>query len=166
MLTMVPAGLDHPPPDGLGAVPEPVNVDVEGVEPLLAGHLCRGTVVADAGVVHEYVDGTEALAHSPDHCPDALRVGDVEVDGHCLAAGGGDILSHRLGAFAGAGRNGDACPHLGERPGEGLPEPRVAAGNDGDLACQVESIKHPHQTIPLLSRGRDAKGAPPGNRSL
>ena len=78
MLTIAPLpALDHLRADGLAAVPEPVDVDVPDVAPLLVGHLERGPVVADAGVVDEHVDRSELLDDRREHRAARRRVGDV-----------------------------------------------------------------------------------------
>jgi hypothetical protein len=118
-------------------------------------------VVADARVVDQNVDGPELFVYGPDHGPHALRVGNVEVHGDPPAAGGGDLRRHYLGAVAGARRDGDARAHFGEGFCEGLPETRVAAGNDGDLSGQVESVEHAHWYLPSE---KGTRPAPPRKR--
>jgi hypothetical protein len=96
-------------------VPEPVDVYIEDVVPLLKRNLGGRPVVTDASVVDQDVYRPETFRHTLEH-PVRLRgVGDVEVHGDGIAARGLDLLGHRLGAFAGTGGQGEAGAGLGER---------------------------------------------------
>jgi hypothetical protein len=121
-----------------------MDVDVEDVVPLLRRYLGGGSVVADARVVDQDVYGPETFRHLLQHPVHLRGVGDVEVHGDGVAARGLDLLSHRLGAFAGTGGQGDARAGLGERLRERFAKTRIAAGNDGRLARKVEGVQNCH----------------------
>ena len=69
--------LDHLRADDPAAVPEPVDVDLPHLPPLLVGHLERRPVHARAGVVDEHVDRAERLRDALEHGAHVVRVGDV-----------------------------------------------------------------------------------------
>ena len=109
--------------------------------PLVLGHLERGTVEADAGVVDEHVDGPELIRDPLEHRRHARRVGHVERHGQRaeLVRGGG-----RAPGVAGGDR--DARARFPQRAGERIAEAAVAAGDDGHPAVEPERVERAHES--------------------
>ena len=120
MLTIAPApARDHLLAHHPRAVPDAVDVDLPDRAPLLVGHLQRGPVVTDAGVVDQHVDRAD-LGHHRAH---AVDVGDI----------GDDALRAR--------RDDDLRARLAQRGRDRRADPAPAAGDDGDLAVEPERVQ-------------------------
>ena len=72
--------LQHDVDDGLRAVVDALQVDVDDVVELVLGHLLELRVLDDAGVVDQRVDPAPFGHHAFDHPGDAVLVGDVDVE--------------------------------------------------------------------------------------
>jgi len=104
---------------------------------------------AHAGVVDQHVDGPQLARDPLEHGLQARRVGDVGADGD-----GAGLCGRGLRGFGVARGDGNARAGLPERARQRQPNPAVAAGDDGDLAVQVEGVEDAHGwTITLTLSG-------------
>ena len=88
--------------------------------------------VTEPGVVHEHVQTAEAIGDLRERRGDAVAVADVDVEGVPV-----DLVGDRT---AGAGvtiDDRDDRTLVRERDRSRLPDPRTAAGDDGDLSDEL-----------------------------
>jgi len=81
-----------------------VQMHVDDVRPIRPTHAVEDTVAQDAGVVDQDVDAAKGIERGLNNPFRVLRLGDGQRRNHRLAAGGLDLLHHRLRrASVGAG---------------------------------------------------------------
>src|SRR3954452_19346805 len=139
------AALDHRPPEDLAPVPHPGDVGLDHLSPLRLGDLQGGTVDAGAGVVHEHVDGAQALGDLVRRPLKLRPVGTVS-DGGLRRDAAGSQLRDDVGVRRlVAGDHGHPRTGLAEGTGEGPSQAAVAAGDDGDPARDGERVENAHR---------------------
>ena len=97
------------------------------------------------GVVDEHVDAAEALDDRVDQPIAVVPATDVRGDRERLTAGRLDLAGERVAGVLLAAADDDGRAALGEREAHLAPEAAAAAGDDGDLAGQVEGVAHAAQ---------------------
>ena len=163
----------HDPHGPLGEEERAGDVDAVGAVPVLQGHLVKGDLVGDAGVVHQNVQRAEFLLQ---HLETVVHVRfRRHVAPHRHAAAGGicrhDLIRHGSGIRLVEVRDENACStFLGELAAVARTHAGAASGDQGDLALQQLF----HETSLLLCNGvlsdpdkkrREVKG-PPGAAGL
>jgi hypothetical protein len=124
-----PAPVPHPPGALAHAVEGPGQVDRDQAPVVLVGHLGKRSGLADARIVDEHVDGSEAALGGVEQRPHAGRFGNVGTDGlgtsasrddsghdgRRLRAAGGVVDDHRepVGSEARRDRRADALGGTG-----------------------------------------------------
>ena len=78
--------VEHDVDDGLGAVVDALQVDVDDPVELVLAHLLELRVFDDARVVDERIDAPPFGHHPFDHAGDARLLGDVDDEADRLAA--------------------------------------------------------------------------------
>jgi hypothetical protein len=106
--------------------------------PFLDVERVRGFANIDAGVVDENVDPAELAAGACDHVSDGGLVGDVSGDGDHLDAALSELGDRRVRLCFIASDDGNGGAGLGEPPRHAKPNAAIAAGDDGDLASEIE----------------------------
>jgi hypothetical protein len=122
----------------LGGQQQAQDVDVELAVEVLLGDVFQRRELVDAGVVDQDVHAAERLLGLVEQTGDVGALGHVALDGDGLAAGGGDLGHHLVGALAAGGvvdRHGRALG--GQGLGDGGPDALRRAGHDGGLACKL-----------------------------
>ncbi len=92
----------------------------------------------DAGIVDEDVDPAELAADALDHTGDGDLVGDVGDDGYRLDASVAQIGDRRIRLRLVASDDGDASACLRQAARHAEPDTAIAAGDDRDLAAEIE----------------------------
>ena len=115
-----------------------MDVDIEDVQPALRGDIQRWRVMAGAGVVEEDIDWAEGGLDLVEQGVSRFGLGNVDFHRHGAMPGVLQSLDHFQAARVPTGGDGDLGTGLGQRMGECLAEPAVAAGDDGNLAAQIE----------------------------
>ena len=105
--------------------------------------------VLDAGIVDEDVDAAEFAGHARGHRCDRFLVGDVGRHGNRLGAALGEFGDRRLRLGLVAADDRDRRTGRRQTPGHAEPDAAIAAGDDGDLAAEVEQFCF-HACFPLL----------------
>ena len=114
---------------------------VHDLLPLVDGELLGGEAIGLARGRDEDVDLAELVDGLLHHGLDALGVGGVARDGQHLGAGRlGDVGGRRLDVLGAPARDDHARAEGGERLGGVVAERPRAAGDDRDLAGQVEQV--------------------------
>jgi hypothetical protein len=149
------AGVAHVVPRGVRDAEAAQHVHAVDEVPVLLAHLLEAGVAQDAGVVDDDVDALPRVERTLD---DLRPVLDRVVVGHGLAAGGLDLLDHRVGRgrrLAAARVAAAQIVHddLGaagrEQQGMGAAEAVAGAGDDGDPVVEAQIG---HDGGPLASR--------------
>ena len=93
-----------------------------------------------AGIVDEDVDAAELAPDALDHARDRHLVGDVGDDRDRLDAAPGKLGGGRLRFGFVASDDGDVRAGFRKTSGDAKPDTAIAAGNDGNLAFEVEQV--------------------------
>src|SRR5688572_17871729 len=123
---------------GAAAVERALEVRVEHLVPLQVGHAQEKAVARDSRVVDEDIETRHALQHGIERGLNLRLVGDVGDERLGLAALGAHLGTRRLGALEIPGDDGDLRPVPGQRVDDGAADPGRAAGDDRDLAFELE----------------------------
>jgi hypothetical protein len=99
-------------------------------------------------VVDQDVEATELLADLREDALDLLHLADVAGDGGGLTALGGDGVGHGLAAVDLTAGHDHVSTLLGQQLGDGLADAAAGAGNEGDLAVEVEQLGLGHCDYP------------------
>src|SRR5690606_21557760 len=100
------------------------------------------------GVVDQDVEAAELLADLREHGLDLLHLADVAGDRSGLAAGSVDGVGNRLATVDLAAGNDHVRALLGQQLGDGFADAAAGAGNEGDLAVEVEQVGLGHTFSP------------------
>ena len=111
--------------------------------PLVVLELHREAVGANARVVHEHEDRAEALLELSEELLHRIRIDNVALHGHCLAAGGLDLGDHRRGAFVVG-----AVVHA-HRPALGSERLRDRRADSARGACDECATLMRHRSAPI-----------------
>ena len=120
-----------------------VEGDVEDFAPRGVAHLGEGFFAPQRRIVDEDIDRAELLHGRIRHRLHRYGVGDVADMDQCLAAGSLDLARDRfrLGAVA-ARVHDDGRTTLRQRQRDCAADVAARAGDDGDLAARVRSVRH------------------------
>ena len=127
----------HDPHGPLGKEERTGDVDAVRQVPVLQGHLVKGNLIGDAGVVHQDIQSAEFLIQHLEAMVHIRLFGHVALDRHALALRilGHDLLGHLLGVVHIQVHNEDALgTFLGELPAVAGTHTGAAAGHQGNLA--------------------------------
>src|SRR5690606_4614942 len=86
------------------------------------------------------VEAAELLADEGEDVLDLLHFTDMAGDGGGLAAFRDDGVGHGLAAFDLAARDDHMGTLLGQQSGDGFADAAAGAGNESDLAVEVEQV--------------------------
>ena len=128
---------EHDVDDGLGAVVDALQVDVDDAVELVLAHLLELRVLDDAGVVDQRVDAPPLGHHALDHRRDAFLVGDVDDEADGLAAALDDEIDRRLHRGLVDVAGDDLRAFLGELDGGRLANALAGTGDDCDVIEQA-----------------------------
>ena len=92
----------------------------------------------DAGVVDEDVDAAEIAGDALGHGGDGGLVGDVGGDGDRLGAASRQLGDRGVRLRLVAADDRDRGAGFGQSAGHAEPDAAIAAGDDGDLAAEIE----------------------------
>mmetsp|Transcript_4741 Transcript_4741/g.12166 ORF Transcript_4741/g.12166 Transcript_4741/m.12166 type:complete len:339 (+) Transcript_4741:113-1129(+) len=88
--------------EGLRAVEDAAEVDVDDGLPRVGLHSHDEAVAGDSGVVDQYVDGSEGLDGFGEELLDRVGIGGIGLDGNGVTAGGLDLGDGRFGGILGS----------------------------------------------------------------
>ena len=129
---------DHDRGDRLGAQVGALQVDVDGLVPVVLGRLEQALGDHHAGIVDQHVDAAVAGHRLVDQAPDVGAAGHVRRDRDGIPASRPDLRDHGVGL----GRPVPVVDHdpgslVGEPRRDGPPDPARCSGHDRDLSCQA-----------------------------
>merc|ERR1711969_336041 len=123
----------------MGDAPGTVEVGVEHAAPVTFVHFQEGHRIANPGVVDQNVAHAEGVLGGTEAGVDAVGVGYVHGDRHCLKALLLELVHQRGQAIGAAGSQHDTGAGSGQYAGEVGAEAAGGAGNQGSFAGQVEA---------------------------
>src|SRR4030095_522267 len=135
--------LEHDVDDGLGAVVDALQVDVDHAIELVVRHFLQLSVLDDARVVDEGVDPAPFGHYPLDHPGYTFFIGDVDREGARLAAAVGDFASDRLGGGLVDVAHGDLGAFLAELDRGGVSDAGAGARNDRNLVHTTHASRLP-----------------------